>query len=177
MRKPHRQLVICIVAQEAAFGSSAITASAVGVFSTAWRRRNHDASEMRRASHVGTPARSRMTMPKPPACTMRSVAFKAFSALPPQRTHNRCGSCIPALAAVWGSKLLPASISAQNSGRRVACAKAALMMLVRPEEGGPQISVSVPRGMSMPGNPVRRSSGAVFSRIVRSMPNLSPRDS
>ena len=55
---------------------------------------------------------------------------------------------------------LPASIRAQNSGRRVARARAAIRMLVRPEDGGPQISVRVPRGISM----LAMTSGQEFRR-------------
>ena len=71
----------------------------------------------------------------------------------PQRTHSRRSSSTPAATAEWGSSASLASITTQNSSRRVAAARADKSKVVRPEEAGPQISVRHPRGRP----PVRAS--------------------
>ncbi len=165
---------IASMAQARVWGARSITTRAVGVFSTARRSRYQDASEMRRAVSGAMSPRSIATRPKPPACNNKSVALSECSALPPQRIHNSRSSATPAAAADAGSKASLASTNAQNSSRLVACAINECRMLVRPEDAGPKMSVTHPRGMpqsreSMPAMPDGRNSGAGRSCSLKSM--------
>src|SRR6266850_2468642 len=65
------------------------TTSTVDVFSSALRKRNHQEVIIRRVYFAATSARLSTTRPKPPLCNKRSVALKARSRLPLQRTHNK----------------------------------------------------------------------------------------
>src|SRR6266850_1298673 len=141
-------------AQLFAYGSCSKTSREVLVFSTARRKRNQVASGTRRATLGGTSFMSTITMPKPPACKSRSVAFKTCSRLenfvPEQRTHSRRARSTPAASADPGSKASLASTSAQLSCRTlVASASAESMMLVQPEDSG-AVSISFFRA-----NPLR----------------------
>src|ERR1035437_3844464 len=169
-------------AQVFAQGSCSMSNSTVAVGSTARRKRNHEVSGTRRALSAGISPRSSTTMPKPPPCNSRSVTFNTCSRRPSaarggwslcdgklerslQRTHNRRSRSTPAVAAEAGSKLSLASTSAHTSRRPVACASAASITPVRPEETGPAISLSAPRGRppvsaSSAANPVETVSGA-----------------
>jgi hypothetical protein len=129
-----------------ALGARSTTTSAVGVFSTARRSLYHDASEMRRAVAGAMSPRSIATRPNPPACNSRSVALSACSALPPQRIHSSRVNATPAAAADVGSNASLASTRAQNSSRAVASEIKENKRLVRPDEAGPKISVTHPRG-------------------------------
>src|SRR5271154_2577833 len=62
------------------------------------------------------------------------------------RTHSNCFSSTPAASAECGSKASHPSISAHASAWAVLAAKAESSKLVRPEQVGPKISVSAPRG-------------------------------
>src|SRR5271154_4416574 len=62
------------------------------------------------------------------------------------RTHSNCFSSTPAASAECGSKASHPSISAHASAWAVLAAKAESSKLVRPEQAGPKISVSAPRG-------------------------------
>ena len=86
-----------------------------------------------------------------------------------QRTHSSRSRSTPAAAAEAGSKLSLASTSAHTSCRRVAPASAASITPVRPDEAGPAISLSAPRGRppvsaSSAATPVETVSGAARSR-------------
>src|ERR1700675_76114 len=86
-----------------------------------------------------------------------------------QRTHsNRCSST-PAASALRGSNESRASINAHTSASAVLEAKAESSTVVRPEHGGPQISVNAPRGKpparaSISGIPVSTVSTLLRSR-------------
>src|SRR5882724_6354220 len=128
-------------AQLFAYGSCSKTSREVLVFSTARRKRNQVASGTRRATLGGTSFMSTITMPKPPACKSRSVAFKTCSRfenfVPEQRTHSSRARSTPAASADAGSKASLASTSTQLSCRiLVASASAESMMLVQPEDSG-----------------------------------------
>src|SRR5579883_2733330 len=86
----------------------------------------------------------------------------------PHRTQSNCSSFTPAASAECGSKLSQPSTSAHASASLVLPAKAETSRVARPEQGGPQISVSAPRGNP----PVSESTsetpnGAVSTRIRR----------
>ncbi len=158
--------------------SCSMSSSTVEVGSTVRRKRNHDVNGTRRVLSAGMSPISSTTMPKPPLCSSRSVTFNTCSrrrralpcgrALRPksgvtsgsrslQRIHSRRSSTTPAALADAGSKLSPASTSAHTSWRCVAAARAEIIMPVRPEETGPVISLSAPRGRP----PVSASSSAM----------------
>src|ERR1022692_325680 len=169
-------------AQVLAQGSCSMSNSTVAVGSTARRKRNHEVSGTRRALSAGISPRSSTTMPKPPPCSSRSVTFNTCSRRPSaarggwslcdgklerslQRPHSRRSRSTPAATAEAGSKLSLASTSAHTSRQPVACASAASITPVRPEEAGPVISLSAPRGRppvsaSSAANPVETVSGA-----------------
>src|SRR5437660_2246920 len=140
-------------AHERVQGTRVITTNAVGVFSMARRKRNHHDVIIRRVYFAATSARLSTTKPKPPLCSKRSVALKARSRLPLQRTHNKRSQPTRAFAADERSKVSLVSISAQVSSRLVATARAESSRLVRPDDAVPWISVIAPRG-----NPFKRAS-------------------
>src|ERR1700735_268166 len=87
------------------------------------------------------------------------------------RTHSNCFSSTPAACAEWGSKASHPSIRANASAVAVLAAKAESSKLVRPEQAGPKISVSAPRGKppaneSISAMPVETVSTAWRSRYV-----------
>ena len=122
------------------------TTNVVGVFSIDRRKRNHHDVIIRRVYFAATSARLSATKPKPPLCSKRSVALKARSTLPPQRTHNKRSPSTRALAADERSKVSLVSTSAQVSSCMVATASADSNKLVRPDDAVPWISVIDPRG-------------------------------
>ncbi len=134
-------------AQARACGARSTTTSVVGVFSTARRSLYQDASEMRRTVSGAISPRSIATRPNPPACNSRSVALSACSAFPPQRIHSSRLSATPAATADTGSNVSLASTNAQNSSRAIPSEIKENKRLVRPDEAGPKISVTQPRGM------------------------------
>ncbi len=153
-----------------------ITRSAVGVVSTARRKRNHHDEMILRAYSAGTSAMSNATRPKPPPCSKRSVALNARSMPPAQRIHNKRAKSIPASAADAGANASPVSTSAQISSRDVNSAKTESSRLARPEDARPKISVMAPRGKPPPvkesisGTPVERNSANRFSRSLTTSP-------
>ena len=185
-------------AQVFAQDSCSTNRSTVAVGSTARRKRNHEFIGTRRALCGGMSPRSSTTMPNPPPCSRRSVTFKICSKRPNalrcdvcrkadgwicslQRIHNSRSRSTPAAAAEAGSKRSLASTSTHTSCRRVASPKAASITPVRPEEAGPTISLSAPRGSP----PVRASScampmgtviGAARSRSSKVEPSCLPSD-
>src|SRR6266566_2514632 len=145
------------------------TTSVVGVFSIDRRKRNHHDVIIRRVNFAATSARLSATRPKPPLCSKRSVALKARSRLPLQRTHNKRSKSTRAFAADEGSKVSLQSIRAHVSSFSVAKASAESNKLVRPDDAAPWISVIAPRGnpfkrASISGTPVGTISPGCFSR-------------
>src|ERR1700683_2367908 len=132
-------------AQVLAFDSGSSTTRIVGVSSTARRKRNQTSSGTWPSTSARISLRSRAMKPKPPPCKSRSVARKVCSMFR-HRTQSNCFSSTPAASAECGSKASHPSISAQASARAVLAAKAENSKLVRPEQAGPKISVSAPRG-------------------------------
>src|SRR5207237_4611600 len=116
-------------------------------------KRSHHDEIMRRALLGGTSARLSATRPKPPLCSKRSVALKARSRLPLQRTHNKRSKSTRAFAADEGSKVSLQSIRAHVSSCSVAKARAESNTLVRPDDAAPWISVISPLA-----NPIKRPS-------------------
>lgn len=133
-------------AQDRTHASGVTTMSAVGVFSIAWRKRNHQEETMRRAAGAGTSLRLSAIKPKPPLCNKRSTALKAFSRLWRQRIQSRRSKLTPAMAAPETSKVSPPSTNAQVSSCNVAMAKEETSTVVLPEDADPWISVIAPRG-------------------------------
>ena len=163
-------LFICTTSEAhvLAFDSCSISNKTVDVSSTARRKRNHAFSGTWRTVSGAISLRSSAINPKPPPCIKRSAARKDWSS-PRQRTHNNCCSSTPAASALRGSNESRASINAHTSSCAVLEAKAESSTVVRPEQGGPQISVSAPRGKppasaSISGIPVRTVSTLLRSR-------------
>jgi len=115
---------------------------------------------MRRVVARAVSPRSRMVSPNPPPWISRSAALSACSASCWQRTHNRRFSETPADAADNGSNASSVSTSAHDSCRSVARARIESSKLVRPEDAGPTISVSAPRGRSISSMPLGTVSGS-----------------
>src|SRR2546430_14655133 len=156
------------VAHERMQGTGVTTIGAVGLFPRARRKRTHHDEIIRRAVLGGTSARLSATRPKPPLCSKRSVALKARSRLPLQRTHNKRSKSTRAFAADEGSKVSLQSIRAHVSSFSVAKASAESNKLIRPDDAAPWISVIAPRGnpfkrASISGTPVGRISAGCFS--------------
>src|SRR5712675_810757 len=140
-------------AQERVQETGVTTTRTVGVFSIARLNRNHHEVIIRRVHFAATSARLSAIRPKPPLCNKRSVALKARSRLPLQRTHNNRSQSTRAEAADERSKVSLVSTSAQVSSCRVATARAESNRVVRPDDVVPWISVIAPRG-----NPFKRAS-------------------
>ena len=156
-------------AHERMHGTGVTTISAVGVLSIARRKRNHHDEIIRRVYFGAISARLSATKPKPPLCSKRSVALKARSKLPLQRTHNKRSQSTRALVADERSKVSLASTSAQVSSCVVATARTESNKLVRPDDAVPWISVIAPRGRpskcaSISQTPVGTISAGCFSR-------------
>src|SRR5579859_2810564 len=116
--------------------------------------------------------------PKPPPLIMMSVALSALSGalnLPCRWAHfaqRRRLRNTPLAAADSGSNALLVSIRAQHSPFCVTCLINESNKVVRPDDGGPQISVSEPRGMPMDfalssAIPVEIVSGTILGLGVR----------
>ena len=162
-------------AHERMQGTGVTTTSAVGVFSIARRKRNHHDVIIRRVYFAATSARLSATKPKPPLCSKRSVALKARSTLPLQRTHNKRSQSTRALVADERSKVSLVSTRAQVSSCVVATARAESNKLVRPDDAVPWISVIAPRGnpfkrASISPTPVGTISAGCFSRCWKTAP-------
>src|SRR5437588_10422222 len=156
-------------------GTGVITIRVVCVFSNERRKRNHHDEIIRRAYLGVTSARLSATRPKPPLCSKRSVALKARSRLPLQRTHNKRSKSTRAFAADEGSKVSLQSIRAHVSFFSVAKARAESNTLVRPDDAAPWISVIAPRGnpfkrSSISSTPVGKLSAGCFSRRSKIAP-------
>src|SRR5260370_29443519 len=95
------------------------TTNVGGVFSIDRRKRNHHDVIIRRVYFAATSARLSATKPKPPFCSKRSVALKARSTLPPQRTHNKRSQSTRAFTADERSKVSLVSTTAQGSSSKV----------------------------------------------------------
>ena len=133
-------------AQERTHESAATMTKAVGVFSTVRRNRYHHEEMIRRTSLPAMSPRSRNTSPKPPPCRRRSVALNACSTFAEQRTQSSWSKSNSVPAAETGSKTSLVSINAHTSLCVAARESTESIKLVRPEDGGPKISVTAPRG-------------------------------
>ena len=156
-------------------GIEASSTTAVSLPSMMRWMRSHVARGMRDNPTAETSMRSSTTIVHTPDCTMRfsalmarsmvrsssvpgpetprtpgthagSTALAVFDSACP-RTHNTCGRAMPAAAPASGSKRSKVSTSAVHSPRAVAAASAAQARLVRPDDCGPTISESCPRGI------------------------------
>ena len=145
------------------------TSTVVPCARAAWRSRIQAASGIRsRASH-----RSSATIPNPPAATTRSAALSACAAA--QRIQSSGGPGEVAavsvdMVAARASSVPPTSTSAVDSPAEIAAASAARTTAVRPEERGPEISLSAARGQPPPSSassaasPVARRPRSSLSR-------------
>jgi hypothetical protein len=89
-----------------------------------------------------------------PGTQAGSMALAVFDSACP-RTPNTCGSTTAAAAADAGSKRSKVSMSATHSPRDVAAESPAHARLVRPDEAGPTISDTSPRGSPPPSTRLR----------------------
>ena len=154
-----------------AFASCSISIRIVGVSSTTRRNRNHAFNGTCRTVAAGISLRSTAIIPNPPPCNSKSVDRSACSIFR-QRTHSSCFNSTPAAAAPCGSKASRPSTSAHTSACAVRDASAETSRLVRPEQGGPQISVNPPRGnppvsASISGTPADTISTSFRSRYEK----------
>src|SRR3954453_16273285 len=125
-----------MVAQFFTNGSRSMTTNAVGVWSTARRKRYHQDIGILRKARGGTSLRSIATRPQPPPWTSRSAAF-SDSSTPWQRTQSRRVRSAFAVEAENGSKESVASTRAQNSPAAVARARNEVRNVVLPDVDGP----------------------------------------
>src|SRR5438045_3299597 len=170
----HSELLLCRVitseAQDLADGCCSMTTKLALVDSTARLKRYHQDKGIFCVRRGSMSARSRTIMPKPPALMIQSVAVSAlstglsFGCCAAHLTHSNLLRSTPLAAAECGSNALLASTSAKHSPFSVTSRIKDRSKVVRPEEGGPQISLRQPRGIAIPlrsraGIPIEMVSG------------------